>query len=79
MWTWSGSTLNPYYEENPLGKMIDDDRFIRGSFEYWYFGKDNTGNVMDLENLEGLLDLTSQMGDIHLVRIFTYCRSFHKE
>ena len=51
--------------------MIDDDRFIRGSFEYWYFGKDNTGNVMDLENLEGLLDLTSQMGYIHLVRIFT--------
>lgn len=67
LWTWLGSTLNPYYEENPLGKMIDDDRFIRESFDFWYFGKDNTGNLMDLKNLEGLLDLVSTMGDIHLV------------
>lgn len=67
LWTWLGSTLNPYYEENPLGKMIDDDRFIRESFDFWYFGKDNTGNLMDFKNLEGLLDLVSTMGDIHLV------------
>lgn len=47
--------------------MIDDDRFIRKSFDFWYFGKDNTGNLMDFKNLEGLLDLVSTMGDIHLV------------
>lgn len=49
--------------------MIDDDRFIRESFDFWYFGKDNTGNLMDFKNLEGLLDLVSTMGDIHLVSI----------
>lgn len=47
--------------------MIDDDRFIRESFDFWYFGKDNTGNLMDFKNLESLLDLVSTMGDIHLV------------
>ncbi|XP_062622389.1 cap-specific mRNA (nucleoside-2'-O-)-methyltransferase 2-like [Saccostrea cucullata] len=66
-WTWIGSTLNPYYEGNPLGKMIDDDRFIRGSLDYWYFGADNTGNLMEFSNLEGLLHVASTMGDVQLV------------
>lgn len=71
LWTWLGSTLNPYHEGNPLGKMIDDDRLIRESFDFWYFGKDNTGNLMDFKNLTGLLDLVSTMGDIHLVTILS--------
>ncbi|XP_048776785.1 cap-specific mRNA (nucleoside-2'-O-)-methyltransferase 2-like isoform X2 [Ostrea edulis] len=66
-WTWLGSTLNPYYEGNPLGKMIDDDRFIKGSVDYWYFGEDNTGNLMDISNYEGLLTVASTMGNIQLV------------
>jgi hypothetical protein len=67
MWTWIGSTLNPYYEGNSLGQMINDDRFIRGSLEYWYFGEDNTGNLMDVRNFDGLLNVASTMGDIQLV------------
>lgn len=47
--------------------MIDDDRFIRESFDFWYFGKDNIGNLMDLKNLEGFFDLVFIMGDIYLV------------
>ncbi|XP_061169599.1 cap-specific mRNA (nucleoside-2'-O-)-methyltransferase 2-like [Saccostrea echinata] len=66
-WTWLGSTLNPYYEGNPLGKMIDDDRFIRESIDYWYFGEDNTGNLMEFNNFEGLLHVASTMGAVQLV------------
>lgn len=66
-WIWLGSILNFYYEENLLGKMIDDDRFIRESFDFWYFGKDNIGNLMDFKNLEGFFDLVFIMGDIYLV------------
>lgn len=47
--------------------MVDDDRLIRETFDFWYFGKDSTGNLMDFKNLEGLLDLVSKMGAIHLV------------
>jgi hypothetical protein len=31
-WSWLGSTLNPYYEGNSPSEMIDDDRFVRGSY-----------------------------------------------
>ncbi|KAL4218782.1 FtsJ-like methyltransferase [Mactra antiquata] len=53
-WHWLASTLNPYYEGNSIKQMIDEDRFIRCSVDNWYFGEDGTGNLMVLENLEGL-------------------------
>jgi len=46
--------LNPYYEGNAIGQMIDDDNFIRYTYDRWYFGEDGTGNLMSLENLNGL-------------------------
>ncbi|XP_011299350.1 cap-specific mRNA (nucleoside-2'-O-)-methyltransferase 2 [Fopius arisanus] len=54
-WTWTASTLNPYYEANSNSTMITDDRIILHTEGHWYFGEDQTGNLMTLENLEGLL------------------------
>ncbi|KAK3087534.1 hypothetical protein FSP39_007219 [Pinctada imbricata] len=61
------NTLNPWYEGNSVGEMIDDDHFIRDTADYWYFGPDNTGNIMDLSNLKCLVEKCQEMGNIHLV------------
>ncbi|XP_063983407.1 cap-specific mRNA (nucleoside-2'-O-)-methyltransferase 2 [Diachasmimorpha longicaudata] len=54
-WTWTASTMNPHYEGNLLTLMINDDRLILHTADHWYFGEDNTGDVMSLKNLEGLV------------------------
>ena len=56
-WDWIATTLNPYYEGNDNGHMIGDDRLIRHTGDNWYFGVDNTGNLMSERNLEGLKKL----------------------
>lgn len=60
------NTLNPYYEGNDLSEMIDDDRFIFSTLDCWYFGVDNTGNIMDKLNIQGLKNKLQQKV-IHLV------------
>lgn len=62
-WDWLATTLNPYCEENPYDRMIADDRFIRHTLEHWSFGADNTGDIMDLRNLDALIEKTSRSGD----------------
>ncbi|CAF4062612.1 unnamed protein product [Adineta steineri] len=53
-WEWTGLSLNPYYEGNDQEAMVDDDRFIIETLDRWYFGKDNSGNILDKENINGL-------------------------
>ncbi|CAF4181783.1 unnamed protein product, partial [Adineta steineri] len=53
-WEWTGLSLNPYYEGNDQEAMVDDDRFIIETLDKWYFGKDNSGNILDKENIHGL-------------------------
>ncbi|XP_059848463.1 cap-specific mRNA (nucleoside-2'-O-)-methyltransferase 2 [Hypanus sabinus] len=68
-WKWVANTLNPYHEGNDMGTMIADDRLIVGTLSRWYFGPDDTGNVMDRRHLEGLIEFTRDQGmeTIHLV------------
>jgi len=67
-WSWVATTLNPHYEGNDLGYMINDDRFIMGSLDNWEFGKDDTGDLMDKANLEVLVARAAAMeGGVHLV------------
>ncbi|XP_060074708.1 cap-specific mRNA (nucleoside-2'-O-)-methyltransferase 2-like [Ylistrum balloti] len=66
-WTWFGNTLNPYYEGNNVSQMIADDRFILHTLPYWDFGVDNTGNLMDWDNIQQLMATCREIGPIHLV------------
>jgi len=66
-WNWLATTLNPHYEGNDLGYMINDDRFIMGSLEHWKFGTDDTGNLMTHKNFSSTLKAAKSLGDISLV------------
>ncbi|XP_013407323.1 cap-specific mRNA (nucleoside-2'-O-)-methyltransferase 2 [Lingula anatina] len=49
-WEWEANTLNPYYEGSAVSSMIGDDRLLYHTLEHWNFGKNGTGDIMDLEN-----------------------------
>ncbi len=53
-WDWTSLSLNPYYEGNDQEAMVDDDRFIIETLDRWYFGVDNSGNILDTNNIKGL-------------------------
>jgi hypothetical protein len=69
-WSWLGSTLNPYYEGNSPSEMIDDDRFVRGSYGNWEFGINDDGDLMSWLNLQQIPITTSNKSIIinHLTR-----------
>ncbi|NXY48402.1 CMTR2 methyltransferase, partial [Ceuthmochares aereus] len=66
-WHWVANTLNPYHEANDTLVMIADDRLIANTLPCWYFGPDNTGDVMTLKYLTGLQDFVGNTATIHLV------------
>ena len=66
-WNWVANTLNPYHEANDNLTMIMDDRLIANTLRCWYFGPDNTGDIMTLKYLTGLQNFISSMGTIHLI------------
>eukprot|EP00092_Neocalanus_flemingeri_P040572 GFUD01044178.1.p1 GENE.GFUD01044178.1~~GFUD01044178.1.p1 ORF type:complete len:760 (-),score=259.24 GFUD01044178.1:200-2479(-) len=71
VWNWVATTLNPHYEGNDLGYMINDDRFIMGTLDNWHFGEDNTGNLLDKVNMSSLLERAGKLGESGLVHLVT--------
>ena len=67
-WDWLASTLNPYYEGHDLKAMLDDDGFVLETLDHWNFGRDGTGDLMDLANLQALRDASNAKGKVHLVK-----------
>ncbi|XP_066099258.1 cap-specific mRNA (nucleoside-2'-O-)-methyltransferase 2 [Saccopteryx bilineata] len=66
-WNWVANTLNPYHEANDNLMMIMDDRLIANTLHWWYFGPDNTGDIMSLKYLTGLQNFISNMATVHLI------------
>ncbi|XP_063801925.1 cap-specific mRNA (nucleoside-2'-O-)-methyltransferase 2 [Pseudophryne corroboree] len=66
-WSWVANTLNPYHEANDGLMMIVDDRLIANTLPWWYFGPDNTGDIMRRDYLSGLQMFISNMSSVHLV------------
>ncbi|KAK0096668.1 hypothetical protein PV326_004747 [Microctonus aethiopoides] len=62
-WDWTATTLNPSYEGNSPSFMLNDDRFILHTTNNWYFGADNTGNLMNLKNLDSFIELEKENRD----------------
>ncbi|XP_017079271.1 cap-specific mRNA (nucleoside-2'-O-)-methyltransferase 2 [Drosophila eugracilis] len=68
-WRWRSTTLNPYYEGNPLNQMITDDRFIFHTLDNWLFHRDLTGNLLDVANIDHLAERCADdlQGQVDLV------------
>ncbi|XP_028665439.1 cap-specific mRNA (nucleoside-2'-O-)-methyltransferase 2 [Erpetoichthys calabaricus] len=66
-WTWVANTLNPYHEANDNDMMIMDDRLIASTLPWWFFGSEDTGDIMILKHLVELQNFTKNMVSIHLV------------
>jgi hypothetical protein len=65
-WQWFAQTLNPYYEhdETTAAMLIDDDRLIFHTIheDHWDFGVDNTGNLLNQENIDYYVSRFQPMG-----------------
>ncbi|CAF1544508.1 unnamed protein product [Rotaria sordida] len=50
--------------------MVDNDRFIIETLDRWYFGVDNSGNILDTNNIKGLwnkIRFGPKLSGVHLV------------
>lgn len=66
-WSWAANTLNPYHEANGGSTTIADDRLIANTLPWWFFGSDNTGNIMIQKHLLELQVFVSNMRRVDLV------------
>ncbi|KAM4596252.1 cap-specific mRNA (nucleoside-2'-O-)-methyltransferase 2 [Fundulus diaphanus] len=66
-WSWVANTLNPYHEANGGSTTIADDRLIANTLPWWFFGSDNTGNIMLQKHLLDLQLFVSNMRRVDLV------------
>ncbi|CAG5855309.1 unnamed protein product [Menidia menidia] len=66
-WCWAANTLNPYHEANGGSTTIADDRLIANTLPWWFFGSDNTGNIMIQKHLLDLQAFVSNMRRVDLV------------
>lgn len=44
-----------------LDDMIDDDRFITNTSDKWFFGDDNSGNIMKISNIKASWEKAKKM------------------
>ncbi|KAK7913061.1 hypothetical protein WMY93_013272 [Mugilogobius chulae] len=66
-WSWAANTLNPYHEANGGGMTIADDRLIANTLPWWFFGSDNTGNIMIQNHLLEFQGFVANMCRVDLV------------
>jgi cap2 methyltransferase len=66
-WNWLATTLNPCRDGNPSSCKTSIYRFIMKTLDHWNFGLDNTGNLMDVNNMLDIMKEASEMGDVFLV------------
>ncbi|KAF7650299.1 hypothetical protein LDENG_00127960 [Lucifuga dentata] len=66
-WSWAANTLNPYHEANGGSTTIMDDRLIANTLLWWFFGSDNTGNIMSQKHSLELQAFVANMRRVDLV------------
>ncbi|XP_041848992.1 cap-specific mRNA (nucleoside-2'-O-)-methyltransferase 2 isoform X2 [Melanotaenia boesemani] len=66
-WCWVANTLNPYHEANGGSTTIADDRLIAHTLPWWFFGSDNTGDIMIQKHLLDMQAFVSNMRRVDLV------------
>lgn len=72
-WSWAANTLNPYHEANGGNTTIADDRLIANTLPWWFFGSDDTGDIMSQKHL---LELQGFVGNMRRIDVVTADGSF---
>ncbi|XP_062327537.1 cap-specific mRNA (nucleoside-2'-O-)-methyltransferase 2 [Osmerus eperlanus] len=72
-WSWAANTLNPYHEANGGSTTIADDRLLANTLPWWFFGSDDTGDIMSQKHL---LELQGFVGNMRRVDVVTADGSF---
>ncbi|XXQ31010.1 Cap-specific mRNA (nucleoside-2'-O-)-methyltransferase 2 [Plasmodiophora brassicae] len=54
VFNWYASSLNPYHDANENVWMVRDDKFIKKTRQHWLFGADDTGQMMDINNIRDI-------------------------
>ncbi|EDQ91576.1 uncharacterized protein MONBRDRAFT_1907, partial [Monosiga brevicollis MX1] len=63
---WVGMTLNPHYEDNNPVAMVDSDAWICDTIEHWDFGADDSGDLMQADNVRSLWARVAEIGKVDL-------------
>jgi cap2 methyltransferase len=66
-WKWLETTRKPQCARNPSSRNIDDYIFILKTVDRWNFGLDDTGNIIDINNVLYILKGAVEMVDVLLV------------
>jgi cap2 methyltransferase len=66
-WKWLGTTRIPHRAGNPPSRNDNDYIFILKTVDRWNFGLDDTGNIMDINNMSYIMKEAAEMGDVLLV------------
>ena len=70
----------PPHPGNGYHALIDQDKFMSETWDHWFVGGDNSGDVMVWRNMVEMRSwVKEEMGDVHLVSscLDTCCKIFH--
>ncbi|CAG9534338.1 unnamed protein product [Cercopithifilaria johnstoni] len=65
-WCWYANSLNPHYEWNSPFDMFLDDELITSTCPNWFFGPDNSGDILKWTN-EYISGIVEKVGKFSLI------------
>ncbi|EJD75425.1 hypothetical protein, variant [Loa loa] len=65
-WQWYANSLNPHYEWNSSFDMFLDDELITSTYPNWFFGPDNSGNILKWTD-EYISSIAEKVGKFSLI------------
>ncbi|KAL3990255.1 FtsJ-like methyltransferase family protein [Acanthocheilonema viteae] len=79
-WHWYANSLNPHYEWNSPFDMFLDDELITNTYPNWFFGPDNSGDILKWTN-EYIGSIAKKVGKFSLITAdgSVYCQDIPAE
>jgi len=55
-WAWRAQTLNPFNGTTAPGDVIHENLLLIAQSDNWYFGQDNSGNLINMKTLQSTVE-----------------------